>query len=380
MNLNSDAPNIIQTMSQNLYELLGVRKDAGPDQIRDAYRKAARQHHPDKGGDTETFKKVQQAYEVLNNDQSRAYYDQTGQIPQEGGGGPGAGAGGFPFPFHMDIGQMFGMFGGGMNAGPGPRRRQRGEKAPHRVERVGLSLAQFYKGHSFEIRFERQKFCDDCKGSGYANRITCTDCNGAGQREQTVMMGPMMMMRSSGPCGKCSGEGQVGVEACLKCKSSGRVGEEKTLNVVVRPGTAAGETFVFEEACSDTAEYAKAGDVHIVLEETEDEHGWRRSATASGQLPVNLEQTITIGLGEALVGKKVALEGHPKCEEVIVEIPPATQNGERLMFPGLGMPRPDGSGHGNLYLTVQVQPKRGEREKIRDEARGYLASLFGIQY
>lgn len=362
-------------MGQNLYELLGVQRNATADQIRDGYRKAARQHHPDKGGDTETFKRVQQAYEILSNDQHRAYYDQTGQIPQEGGGGGpsgGGGGGGFPFPFPMDIGQMFGMFGSGMNTGPGPRRRQRGEKAPHRVERVALSLEQFYKGHSFECRFERQRFCDDCKGSGYANRIMCSDCNGSGQREQTIMMG-MMMMRSSGPCGKCSGEGQIGVEACLKCKSSGRVGEEKTLKVVVRPGTAVGETFVFEEACSDTAEYAKAGDVHIVLEETENEHGWRRAGA-------NLEQSITIGLGEALVGKKVVMEGHPKAEEVTVEIPPATQNGERLMFPGLGMPRVDAGTHGNLYLTVQVQPKRGEREKIRDEARGYLASLFEIKY
>lgn len=337
---------------KSLYELLGIDRSATAQQIKDAYKKAARTHHPDKGGNEETFKMLQRAYEVLSDEGKRRTYDLTGSADANDVSPD------IHFPFPMDIGAMFGMFSGG------PKRRQKAEKAPPKVERVSLSLAQFYKGHTFQLKFERQKFCGGCKGSGHTRRDTCGGCGGSGQRSQTIVMGGMVM-QTVGPCDACSGEGSVGKDSCTNCKGTGRLAEEKVLDVVVAAGTPTGEVLKFESVCSDSAEYAVAGDLHIVLEEVEDEFGWARK----GQ---HLEYFVQIGLGEALVGKKLTLEGHPKGGSVSAELPAGVQNGERLMFAGHGM-----SG-GNLYITVQVQPKKGEREKLRDEARGYLASLFGI--
>jgi DnaJ-class molecular chaperone len=355
------------TISMDLYKELGIDKKASVADIKDAYKRAARQHHPDKGGDAETFKRVQQAYEVLSDDRKRSVYDMTGSV--DGETEVPLGGMGMPFGFPVDIGQMFNMFG----QGGGPRRRQKGEKAPPKVDRVALSLAQFYKGHTFELKFERQRFCADCKGCGYASYDVCKECKGSGSKSQTIMMGPMMMMQTNGPCGSCGGEGKVGGDSCLPCLGQGKTAEEKMLTAVVKPGMGPGEVLKFEEACSDNADYNRPGDVHIVLEETEDEHGWTRKGA-------HLEYLVLVSLGESLVGKKIELAGHPKGESVTVEIPSGTINMERLMFAGLGMPKAVGGEgeYGNLYVTVQVQPQKGEREKLRTEARAYLASLFGI--
>jgi DnaJ-class molecular chaperone len=351
-------------MGEDLYKTLGLERNASLADIKDAYKRAARQHHPDKGGDAETFKKVQRAYEVLSDESRRSIYNMTGSLDGEAE----VPLGGMGFGFPMDINQMFNMFGSGSG---GPKRRQRGEKAPPKVDRVALSLAQFYKGHTFELKFERQRHCADCKGCGFASYNVCKDCKGSGSKSQTIMMGPMMMMQTNGPCGACGGEGKTGGNSCLSCSGQGKTGEEKVLTAIVKPGMGPGEVLKFEEACSDNAEYARPGDVHIILEETEDEHGWTRKG-------VHLEYLILVTLGESLVGKKVVLEGHPKGEAVTVEIPSGTINMERLMFSGLGMPKGPEGEYGNLYVTVQVQPQKGEREKLRTEARAFLASLFGI--
>ncbi len=348
----------------DLYGQLGVQKGATNGEIKDAYKRAALKHHPDRGGDAEQFKKIQHAYEVLNDADRRRVYDMTGS---EDGGGVEVPMGGFPFNF--DLGSMFGMFGGG--GGGGGQRRQRGTKAPPKVERVALSLAQFYKGHTFELKFERKRFCNDCKGKGHKSQEACGDCKGTGSRSQVLQMGPMSMIHVSGPCDSCGGSGTVSRDRCDGCSGEGRVPDEKVLKAEVRPGMKPGDVLKFECACSDSAEYEIAGDVHIILEESEEDGGWFRK----GQ---HLEKTVIIGLGEALVGTKLTLEGHPKGEPVTVELGSATMNMERLMYRGLGFPATDSSPPGNLYVTVQVQPKAGEREKIRDEARGYLASLFGI--
>ncbi len=364
-----------QKKDTELYDILGISPNASTDEIQSAYKKAALRTHPDKGGSEDEFKKVGKAKNILTNPELRERYDRFGikddneQPPVPTHPGPDR----FPFPFPnvnvpFDIGEMMKDLFGENKRGGGPT-RQRGEKAPPKIERVPLSLSQFYHGHNFEIKFHRQKFCTTCTGTGFESKQSCATCKGSGSIASMIHMGPIAI-NSIGPCSVCSGEGQVGAGKCKGCSGAGKLGEDKVLNVNVKPGTATGEVLVFEGVCSDTHEYAKAGDVHIILEEAPDDD-WIRSGD-------NLETTITLNLGESLVGTKVKFNEHPSGEPVTVEIAAGTVNGERLLFTGSGMRKLDGSGNGNLYVTVHVQPKPDEREKVKLEARAYLASLFGI--
>ena len=345
-----------------LYDVLGVSPNASADDIRKAYRRAALKEHPDKGGDEEKFKKISKAHRILTDDDKRRRYDQTGQQDDNDSGvGPSPAPPGFPF----DIG---GIFRDMFHQEPGsPRRRQKGDKAPPKIQKVQLSLSQFYHGHTFEVKFTRQRFCKSCDGKCFSDTQTCDRCKGSGSIANIIQMGPMVM-NSITPCNDCMGEGHVGKTRCEDCAGAGKKPEEKVLNVNVKPGTMTGEAIVFEEACSDTMEYAKAGDVCIVLEEAPDED-WKRNGN-------HLETTITLNLSETLVGCNVKLTEHPSGEPVIIDIRPGTLNGEKLVFPGHGMPV--GDGHGNLYVTVHVRASQSERDKLRNEGRAYLASLFGI--
>lgn len=350
-----------------LYELLGISPGATQDEIKSAYRKAALKHHPDKGGDENMFKKISKANDILSDPERRQQYDRFG-IMNDNDGPQGPQGPGFGFNVPFDIGSVFNMFN--MNGGPGAQgpgsKRQKGVKAPPKVQKVQLSLSQFYHGHTFDLKFNRQKFCGGCKGSGYTSKEQCGTCGGAGSIAQAVHMGPIVM-NSIGPCNMCSGEGQIGKDKCNDCNGTCKSTEEKILKVVVKPGATVGEVLVFEEACSDSHEYLKPGDLHIVLEEAPDDD-WKRSGP-------NLETKITLNLAESLVGCIVRLTENPSNEPVTVHIRSGTINADKLCFPGHGMPA--GSGHGNLYVVVHVQPSQEERDKLQMEGRNYLASLFG---
>ncbi len=348
-----------------LYDILGLSPNATQDEIRSAYKKAALKHHPDKGGDEDMFKKISKANNILSDPEKRQQYDRFG-IDNEEGAGSGPGGQGFPFNVPFDLGSVFNMFNRATGGGPGAPKRQKGPKAPPKVQRVQLALSQFYHGHTFDLKFNRQKFCGTCKGHGFASKEQCSACGGSGSIAQVIHMGPMVM-NSIGPCNVCSGEGQIGKDKCVDCNGACKSTEEKTLKVVVKAGASVGDILTFEEACSDTHEYGRPGDLQIVLEEAPDDD-WKRSGN-------HLETKITLNLAESLVGCIVKLTEHPSNEPVIVHIKSGTINGDRLCFPGHGMPA--GSGHGNLYVVVHVQPSQEERDKLQLEGRNYLASLFG---
>jgi len=346
--------------NRELYNLLEVNPNATADEIRSAYKKAALKAHPDKGGNEETFKKVSQAYQILSDDDKRRQYDMTGVVNDSDRPPPGPMPVPFPFDIPFDIGKIFQSF----SPGGRPGVRQKGEKAPPRIQRVPISLSQFYHGHSFEVKINRMKFCVTCKGTCYKSRKTCDHCGGSGSVAQIIQMGPMSIKNIS-PCGPCGGEGNVGADKCEDCEGQGKQPEEKTLNVEVKPGSPAGTTIVFERMCSDSNEFANAGDVHIVLDEAPDED-WKRVGD-------DLRTTVTLTLAESLVGCRMKFLEHPSGEPVICEIGAGITNGDELRFLGQGMPG------GHLIVTVQVRPRQDEREKLQREGRAYLASLFGIQ-
>jgi len=353
--------------SKEYYKILGVSDKATTDEINKAYKRAALEHHPDKGGDPENFKRLQKAKETLLDPTSRQAYD-AGIDPDKV---HAHSQGGFPFefPVNVDIGGIFQHLFKERGAS-----RPQAEKAPPKLRPIPLTLEQYYYGHSFDIIYERLRNCSDCNGRGFSTSERCSDCGGSGQLTSIMQMGPMVI-NSVGPCNSCRATGQRGKDRCESCSGRGKVPEKGQLKVNVPAGTPVGHIIVFPEACSEEDGFKKPGDVHVILTEVENEE-WIRK----GQI---LETNVTVGLGESLVGCKLVLEGHPRREPVEIELPCGVQNGERLKFTGLGMPvgtgTPKCESYDNMYVTVQVKPKSGEREKLQDEGRAYLASLFGIK-
>ena len=345
---------------RSLYEVLGVERNADPGEIRKAYLKLSKTEHPDKGGDAERFKSISQAYETLSDEQKRNYYDQTGQIQGEEQGGVQNG-GGMPFPF--DLGAMFGGMGfggpfGGMPFGGGGGPKQKRPKAPSKSHEIHLTLRDFFYGKIIQLKFERQRFCEQCKGNGAATTERCGQCNGAGMQERHIMIGPGMHAVSRGPCEKCTGSGKMPSGTCSKCNGAKFSNHEKILSIDVEPGMNPGETLTFQNECSDHPDYEQPGDVHIIMREADE----RSPFTRMGD---DLSIVVNITLADSLLGCQRVLQGHPGHQNgLTVTIPAGTLRGDTITVKNEGMPRRATTQRGNLQITVSMDLKHEEREKI----------------
>jgi DnaJ-class molecular chaperone len=353
--------------SDNLYEILGVSREANEREIRKAYLNLSKEHHPDKGGNPEAFKKITMANEVLSDEHKRQMYDMTGQIPgQEGvrGGGqpPGfGGGGGFPFgggAFNVDLGDIFGgMFGFGGRGGPGgpsgpdgrPRKRAKG---PNKIHEIALRLNDFYFGKKLRFDLERQVFCEDCSGEGCLNWKTCSECSGSGVKEMMMQLGPGMMAVNRARCPGCSGQGKLKGKSCEGCAGKGLVTKPKTLETEVKAGASAGEILKFEEMCSDHPDFEKAGDVCIRLMAADEDLDVERQGS-------NLFFKTEISLSESLLGCKRTVKNHPAHPDGLeIEIPICVQNKEVICVKGKGMVG------GDLLVEVTVKVQKSERDLV----------------
>jgi len=356
-------------MSDDLYARLNVPRDADAETIKKAYRKMAVSVHPDKGGDEEEFKKIQEAYAILSDDQKRQMYDQTGSIDGEGFDG---GGGGMPF----DIGSLFGMFGGGgpfggQNPFGHPRgRKVRRPKGPVKVTEVPISLYDFYHGKEIHVKLDRQQFCEGCKGEGCTSFTTCSVCQGAGIVNRMAMVGPGMMVQMQGPCEPCLGEGKKGTGHCTTCNGKKFKTQERVLTVTIEKGMRQGDVLAFEKACSDDPQFDQPGDVHFVLQEADEEIEWKREGN-------NLKAKVTITLRESLLGCKKTIKTHPGyLSGFEFEIPVGTQNGDVLHQKGKGMPiRGSKSEFGDAFVSVYVGASVKEKE-VLEKHKIILESLF----
>jgi len=344
----------------DLYAALGVDRDASTEEIRRAYKEKAKTHHPDRtGGDTETFKKIQEAHEVLSDDKRRRMYDMTGSVNGEHGGHgghpmSGMAAGGIPFqfmqgmgPFGMpgvsfDMGDIFGqMFGGG-----GPNQRQRRERGPNKHHDVGLRLSDFYKGHQINLRFKQGRRCTGCSGSGAEATEQCGQCKGTGARRIVRQIGPGMVAETRAACDGCGGEGKRVMRVCKACQGKRFIEHDKILDIKITAGMRDGEQIVFGGQCSDGPDYEKPGDVVLTLRRTgTDDYEWKGD-------DLWLRHTITFA--ESILGFKFVLADHPNEKS-----PTFSWNGGPLVhgavlhMPSMGMPHRDG-GFGSLYVRVMV--------------------------
>lgn len=368
-------------MDRKLYDVLGVPRTASTSEIKKAYLKLARTHHPDKGGDPERFKEIVHANEVLTDEVRRRRYDECGatdDTPQA------QGQAGFPFPFEMNMADLFGNmfgFGGAGPAGPagpaGQGQQRKGKKPSPSIQTIPLRFEQFYHGYTFEINIHRQAFCGGCDHTGAKKRETCRRCNGAGMAAQVIQMGPMTM-HSTGPCPECQGRGIRRIEECRECGGGGFLQQTRKLSVVIPAGCRAQEVFVFPEVCSDHPAFERPGDVHILLQEDPADPAFRmfRRVGDAGQ---HLEMTVTVSLADALLGTVIELDAHPGYEEgLYVALPAGTFPKDVYVLEGAGMPlRSPLGGRGELRIHVEVVVSEEERERMSLRGAEVLREILG---
>ncbi|HSM34846.1 MAG TPA: molecular chaperone DnaJ [Longimicrobiales bacterium] len=334
---------------RDYYEILGVERSAGADEVKKAYRQLALQYHPDRNpGDAEAearFKEATEAYEVLRDAEKRAAYDRYGHAGVRGAGG--AGFSGFDFSDALEIFMReFGGFGlGDMFAGAqgGRRRSQRG--ADLRV-RLPITLAEVASGVKKTIKVRRLEACSTCEGSGAAEgagSTICEACGGTGEvrRMQRSLLGQIVTL---GPCPRCDGEGRRIANPCPSCGGSGTAEGEKTLEVDVPPGVSTGDYITIRGQGNTGRRGAPTGDVLVVMDVAEDPRFRRDGADIFHELRVTF--------GQAALGAEVdvpTVEGTAR-----LKVPPGVQSGSLLRMRGRGLPRLRGGGRGDEIVRVLV--------------------------
>ena len=365
-------------MSQDLYDLLGVARDADADAIKKAYRRLARQLHPDVNPDPETqekFKEVSRAYEVLSDPQKRAAYDRGGDpFAGAGAGGFGQGAG-FSFTDIMDA--FFGGGAPGAAQGRGPRPRvRRGQDALIRLE---VELAEAAFGVTRELKVDTAVLCHTCNGEGAApgsHPVPCETCRGAGEvaHVQRSFLGEIRTLR---PCAACRGFGSIIPDPCRECSGDGRVRSRRTLTVKIPAGVDNGTRVQLTEQGEVGPGGGPAGDlyveIHIADHDTFTRHG------------NDLHCTVTVPMSAAALGTTLELptleadveQGADSGVETTfeLEIRPGTQSGTEQVLRGYGVPGLRG-GRGDLVVTILVETPTRLDER-QEELLRELAAIRG---
>jgi DnaJ-class molecular chaperone len=374
------------SQKKSLYDILEVNKSDSCNEIKKAYFKLAKTHHPDKGGDPERFKELQRASEILTDERKRRMYDELGVIegenggmPEGGGGNPfhnSSGPGGFGFPFEINLNDLFGGMFGNSPVGPNKGPIRKGKKPAPAVQTINITLEQFYLGHNFDININRSAFCPNCDHSGAKSKETCKTCNGRGAVSQLIQMGPMAM-HTTGPCTDCQGKGERIIEKCNKCTGSGFLQEKRTLSVKINPGTRPNESYIFPEVCSDHPAFERPGDAHIIIAEDPNDPAFKYFKRSGDKLH-NLETTVLLSLSESLIGCTVKIDGHPGYDEgLFIKIPAGSFHGDTYCLSGFGMPIPGNIGkYGDLFVLINVIIKPMERNIFTSQARDLLVPLF----
>jgi len=351
--------------NSDYYATLGVRRDASQDEIKKAYRRLARELHPDVNPDPETqerFKEITQAYEVLSDPNKRQMYDLGGD--PFGGAGAGAGAGGFGagFPFSDIMDAFFGTAAGAR----GPRSRaRRGRNATIRVE---LDLRETAFGTTRELVVDTAVLCEVCHGAGAApgtHPDTCDMCSGRGEISQVTrsFLGQVMTSR---PCPQCQGYGTVVPTPCVECAGDGRVRTRRTLTVKIPPGVDNGTRIQLAGEGEVGPGAGPAGDLYIEIVEEPHPIFQRRGD--------DLHCTVTMPMTAASLGTKIPLE--TLDGSVDLDIRPGTQSGQAITLRGRGIQHLRGTARGDLVVHVEVQtPKNLDPEQ--EELMRKLARLRG---
>jgi molecular chaperone DnaJ len=367
-------------MKRDYYDVLGVQRDADLQQIKKAYRKLAREHHPDVNQHDpeceEKFKEATEAYEVLCDPDKRRLYDAYGHDGLRGGPG-GAGGYGFDgFPGFSDLFEnLFGSFGGGPFGGGGPFAAAqptgpaRGDDLAIEVE---LTLEEAAFGVEKELSFRAQATCPSCEGAGTTEPSsveTCSECHGAG-RVRTVRRTMLGQFLQTGPCPTCSGQGLVIKSPCKECRGAGRVVAERKVTVQIPAGVDAGQRIRVSGRGGAGERGTRAGDLYVRVRVEPHELFERRGDDILHDVRLTMVQA---ALGATLTIP--TLDG-----ETEVEFSPGTQPGEIKVLRGKGVPHLNGHGRGDQEILVNVLIPHDLDEQHRQILRDFDDAVSAEQY
>jgi molecular chaperone DnaJ len=353
----------------DLYDILEVPRDASQADIKKAYRRLARELHPDTGGDEERFKAVQAAYQVLSDPQKRTRYDRFGDDgthATRGNGDPfgfgGSGFGGIGDVIDAFFGTAFGDVAGGGAAG-----RQRARQGRHVLVPVELTLDEVLEGVRKPVPVEVATTCERCGGSGSATGAgpaTCDTCAGRGQ-VQRVVRTAFGQLATASACPDCDGTGSRVTDPCLECGGDGRSVGARTVTVDIPPGVDTGDRLRVAGAGEAGVHGAPSGDLLVEVRVAEHELFERDGRTLLGELRVPFSQA---ALGAHLTVPTID-------DEAEVDVPAGTQPGDVLTVRRAGLPGTGGGARGDLKLLVRIEVPRD----LDDEQRELLSQLAKLR-
>ncbi len=324
---------------EDYYTILGASKKATKDEIKKAYRKLAHKHHPDKGGDEKTFKKISEAYHVLSNDKKREQYDMFGKSGPNAGSGSssGSGFGGFS---HADF-DMNDIFSDFFGFSRGARRRTK--KGEDIAIKITTKLEKIFENEEKVISLERLANCSACGGRGYPSNVKtkkCATCNGSGKIRTAI--GPFSQVST---CPYCGGEGEIPEKNCNNCHGEGRVKEKKEIKFTIPAGIHTGQTLRIQGEGNSGKKGTPPGDLLVEI--------FVENKTSFERKGDDLYHKTKINLSQATLGDKIEIN-FLTGKKIILKIPTGTNSGKVFRISSKGVPRISGYGQGDLYVIIDV--------------------------
>lgn len=334
--------------SNDYYRLLGVPRNAGPDEIKSAYRKLAMKHHPDRNqGNTESetvFKEINEAYEVLSTPEKRQVYDQYGAEGLKAGAGGRGGFGGFQGG--ADLGDMFGdlfenLFAQGQGGGRGRPRSRRGADVKAEAE---ITLEEAFTGVKVPLNVERTEVCAECDGTGARNRAAikkCPTCRGTGRVQYS-----QGFFAFSQACPECGGQGEIISAPCKACDGAGRQKKRATINIKLPAGVEEGSVLRVSGGGDAGLKGGDSGDLYIQVRLRHHPHFERHGGDLVYECTVQVWQAALGGETEVPV-----IDGG----RMTIRVPQGTQHGKVFRVHDKGMPTPGGKARGDLLVKVKLE-------------------------
>ena len=345
------------------YQTLGVNKTASQEEVKQAYRKLAHQHHPDKkGGDEKKFKEINEAYQILGNKEKRAQYDQYGRVFEgaASGGGAGNGFGGFDFNSfangqagNFDFGDFdFADIFSNLGFGNRPQKRRPKNKGRDLEIEVIIELKDVLKDFAKKIVLSRMIKCSRCSGSGGeagADIKECFSCRGTGWVQQMKKLGPLTFSQDA-VCPECKGEGKIPEKPCNVCKGEGRIKEQEEIEVIIPAGVDNGQVLRVEGAGEAGKRGGASGDLYVKIS--------IKPHSVFERKGDDLFAIVNVNFSLASLGGDIDLQSL-EGKNISLKIPSGTESGKVFRLSGKGIAHFNGWGKGDLFVEAQIiTPKK----------------------